>query len=172
MYVSKKVICEWCRWNCKNLRSWTNFTASRSWRKSFFMIVCQYRGRSHLTCLSHAECVMCMQRNGYSFTVFLGEPDFDWFDWLKTATDFESLVPRLVFPFRDHLKIHWSEKRRNYVVSTLAPPRRAASENQKTIFRSEKSTCKAKVNIKHMKSTMFIGMLLNWRFVRTWFELQ
>jgi hypothetical protein len=25
---------------------------------------------------------------------FLGEPDFYWFDWLKTATDFESLVPR------------------------------------------------------------------------------
>jgi hypothetical protein len=49
------------------------------------MIVCVDRGRRHL---SHAECVMCMQRNGYSFTVFLG------FDWLKTATDFESLVPR------------------------------------------------------------------------------
>jgi hypothetical protein len=30
-------------------------------------------GRSHLC---HAECVMCMQRNGYSFTVFFGEPDF------------------------------------------------------------------------------------------------
>jgi hypothetical protein len=41
-------------------------------KKIFFMIVCQYRGRSHR---SHAECVMCMQRNGYSFTVFLGEPD-------------------------------------------------------------------------------------------------
>jgi hypothetical protein len=39
---------------------------------------------------------MCMQRNGFSFTVFLGEPDFYWFDWLKTAaaTDFVSLVPR------------------------------------------------------------------------------
>jgi hypothetical protein len=35
-----------------------------------------------------------MQRNGYSFTVFLGEPYFDLFDWLKTATDIESLVPR------------------------------------------------------------------------------
>jgi hypothetical protein len=27
-------------------------------------------------------------------SVFLGEPDFYWFDWLKTATDFELLVPR------------------------------------------------------------------------------
>jgi hypothetical protein len=38
--------------------------------KSFFTIVCRYRERSHLH-VSHAECVnvMCMQRNGYSFTV-------------------------------------------------------------------------------------------------------
>jgi hypothetical protein len=91
MYVRKRVICEWWQWNYENLSSWTNFTASRSRRKSFFTIVCRYRGRSHL---SHVECVMCMQRNGYSFTVFLGEPDFCWFEWLKTATDFESLVPR------------------------------------------------------------------------------
>jgi hypothetical protein len=45
MYVRKRVICEWCRWNYKNLRSWTNFTASRSW-KSFLTIVCRYRGRT------------------------------------------------------------------------------------------------------------------------------
>jgi hypothetical protein len=37
---------------------------------------------------------MCMQRNGYSLTVVLGEPDFYWFDWLKTATDVELLGPR------------------------------------------------------------------------------
>jgi hypothetical protein len=84
MYIRKRVICEWCQWNYENLSSWTNFTASRSWRKSFFTTVCRYRGCSHL---SHAECV-----NVYSFTVFLGEPDFYWFDWLKPATDFESLV--------------------------------------------------------------------------------
>jgi hypothetical protein len=59
-------------------------------KKIFFYDSLSIRGRSHL---SHAECVMCMQRNGYSFMVFLGEPDFYWFDWLKTATDFESLVP-------------------------------------------------------------------------------
>jgi hypothetical protein len=87
MYVRKGVVCEWCQWNYKNL----SFTASRSWRKSFFTIVCRVvHGCSHL---SHAECVMYMQRNGYSFTVFLGEPDSYWFDWLKTATDFASLVP-------------------------------------------------------------------------------
>jgi hypothetical protein len=42
---------------------------------------------------------MCMQRNGYSFTVFLGEPDFYWFDWLKTATDWvdSSMSKRHVF---------------------------------------------------------------------------
>jgi hypothetical protein len=40
MYVRKRVICEWCRWNDKKLRSWMNFTASRSWRKYFFTIVC------------------------------------------------------------------------------------------------------------------------------------
>jgi hypothetical protein len=42
------------------------------------------RGRSHL---SHAECVMCMQRNGYSFTVFLGEPDLYYIEnaWISTG---------------------------------------------------------------------------------------
>jgi hypothetical protein len=42
-------------------------------KKIFFYDSLSSRGCGHL---SHAECVMCMQRNGYSFTVFLGEPDF------------------------------------------------------------------------------------------------
>jgi hypothetical protein len=42
-------------------------------KKIFFYDSLSIHGRSHL---SHTECVMCMQRNGYCFTVFLGEPDF------------------------------------------------------------------------------------------------
>jgi hypothetical protein len=87
MYIRKRVICEWCRSNYKNMSSWTNFSVE----ENFFYNSLLIRERSHL---SHAECVICMQRNGYSFTVFLGEPDFYWFDWLKIATDFESQVPR------------------------------------------------------------------------------
>jgi hypothetical protein len=86
MYVHKRVICEWCRSNYKNLSY-----SEQKLKKIFFYDSLSIHGRSNL---SHAECVMCMQRNGYSFTVFLGEPDFYWFDWFKTATDFESLVPR------------------------------------------------------------------------------
>jgi hypothetical protein len=50
-----------------------NFDSEQKLKKIFFYDSLSIRGRSHL---SHAECVMCMQRNGYSFTVFLGEPDF------------------------------------------------------------------------------------------------
>jgi hypothetical protein len=99
VYVRKRVICEWCRWHYKNPSSWTNFTASRSWTKSFFTIVCRYRERSHR---SHTECVMCMQRNGYSFTVFFRWTRFLLIWLVKTATDFESLVPR-----RKHVEKAW-----------------------------------------------------------------
>jgi hypothetical protein len=74
MYVRKRVICEWCRWNYEKLRPWTNFTASRSWRKYLFTIVCRVWVQFYGICTR--------------WTIFL-------LIWLvKTATECVSLVPR------------------------------------------------------------------------------
>jgi hypothetical protein len=84
MYVRKRVICEWCRWNYiyKKLGSWTNFTASRSWRKYFFTIVCRVG-----VCNVYAEKWVQIYRL-FRWTRFL-------LIWLvKTVTECLSLVPR------------------------------------------------------------------------------
>jgi hypothetical protein len=64
----------------QTLRPWRNLTQFRG-----------YPGRSLQGAASHP----CVYREmGKVFTGFLGEPDFYWFDWLKTATDYQPLVPR------------------------------------------------------------------------------
>jgi hypothetical protein len=138
MYVRKRVICEWS--------SWTNFTAMQKMKKIFF-----YDSLS----ISYADrvCNVYMQRNGYSFTVFLGETDFYWFDWLKTATDFESLVPRRK---GDRLWVASSTSKRHVISHTGPVTARVGERLWKALCTSKVSMCNVMGSIKFATDYIWI----------------
>jgi hypothetical protein len=76
MYVRKSVICEHANTGERIIMIGTRERWDFYYEQRLDNI---FLGDSVQTSnLSHVECVMstCMQRNGHSFTIFLGEPDF------------------------------------------------------------------------------------------------